>query len=118
VNVEAFGRTPVEAHLFGVVPIGTNEGGHLETIRHGIDGFLVRRNDVAQLAYAITMVLRNNGLREKMADAGRNNTDRFNSRKSLAKLETFYRKVLKEPRILELLEVLPVETKFWSSDDG
>lgn len=35
VNVEAFGRTPVEAHLLGVVPIGTNEGGHLETIRHG-----------------------------------------------------------------------------------
>lgn len=118
VNVEAFGRTPVEAHLLGVVPIGTNEGGHLETIRHGIDGFLVERNNVTQLVAAITAVLRDDGLREEMANAGRNNTHHFDSRKLLAKLETFYRKVLEKPRIVEPFEVLPVETSFWLSDDG
>lgn len=108
VNVEAFGRTPVEAHLLGVVPIGTNEGGHVETIRHGIDGFLVDRNNVTQLADAITAVLRDDGLREKMANAGRNNTDRFDSKKLIVKLETFYRKILQKPRISESFEVLPI----------
>jgi glycosyltransferase involved in cell wall biosynthesis len=112
VNVEAFGRTPVEAHLLGVVPIGTNEGGHVETIRHGIDGFLVERNNVTQLVDAITAVLCDDGLREKMAKAGRDNTDRFDSRKLIIKLEDFYREVLEKPRILEPFEVLPIETSF------
>jgi glycosyltransferase involved in cell wall biosynthesis len=116
VNVEAFGRTPVEAHLLGVVPIGTNEGGHVETIRHGIDGFLVERNNVTQLVDAITAVLCDDGLREKMAKAGRDNTDRFDSRKLIIKLEDFYREVLEKPRILEPFEVLPIETSFWLSD--
>jgi glycosyltransferase involved in cell wall biosynthesis len=112
VNVEAFGRTPVEAHMLGVVPIATNEGGHVETIRHGIDGFLVERNNVTQLVDAITAVLHDDRLRERMANAGRKNTDRFDSRKLLTKLEAFYEKMLDRPRTLEPFEVLPVETRF------
>ena len=117
VSVEVFGRTPVEAHLLGVVPIGTNEGGHVETIRHGIDGFLVERNDVIQLAREVSTVLRDDNLREKIANAGRSNTDHFDTRKLLVKLETFYRKVFEKPRILEPLEILPVGAGCWLSDD-
>jgi glycosyltransferase involved in cell wall biosynthesis len=109
VNVEAFGRTPVEAHLLGVVPIATGEGGHLETIRHGIDGFLVKRNNVAQLADAITTVLRNDHLRRKLAQAGAGNVHLFDSRQSVTKLEHFYREVLWAPRVLTAQEI--------SSDD-
>jgi glycosyltransferase involved in cell wall biosynthesis len=112
VNIEAFGRTPVEAHLLGVVPIATSDGGHLETIRHGIDGFLIERNNVTQLIDTVTTVLRDDRLREKMANAGRGNTHQFDSRKLIVQLEGFYRKVLGKPRLLALHEIVPVDKIF------
>jgi glycosyltransferase involved in cell wall biosynthesis len=84
----------------------------VETVRHGVDGFLIGRNNVTQLVDAITAVLHDDGLRERMANAGRNNADSFDSRKLLSKLEAFHQKVLEKPRTLEPCEIFPIEISF------
>jgi glycosyltransferase involved in cell wall biosynthesis len=50
---EGFGIVYLEAMGFGVVPIGTTEGGASEVIEDGQNGFLVRPGDAAALAAII-----------------------------------------------------------------
>lgn len=51
--VEAFGMVAIEALACGVPVISYNIGGPSEIIKHGINGFLVKPNDIDKLADAI-----------------------------------------------------------------
>jgi glycosyltransferase involved in cell wall biosynthesis len=50
---EGFGIVYLEAMGFGVVPVGSTEGGASEVIEDGKSGFLVRPGDAARLAEVI-----------------------------------------------------------------
>ncbi len=59
---EGFGIVYLEAMGFGVVPIGSTEGGASEVIEDGRSGFLVRPGDAAALAAVIQRLCANRGL--------------------------------------------------------
>jgi glycosyltransferase involved in cell wall biosynthesis len=69
--VEAFGMPLVEAMASSLPVVATRTGGMVEIVDDGYTGFLVDRGDVAQLANAISRLLRERDLRRSMGAAGR-----------------------------------------------
>ena len=54
---EGFGRVVIEAQAMGRVVIGTDHGGAVETIEHGVTGFRVKPDDAAALATGLDAAL-------------------------------------------------------------
>ncbi len=71
---EGFGIVYLEAMGFGVVPIGSTEGGASEVIEDGRSGFLVRPGDTAALAAVIERLCAN---RELLRSCARGALRRF-----------------------------------------
>tara|TARA_Y100001960_G_scaffold237571_1_gene250358 strand:- start:523 stop:1635 length:1113 start_codon:yes stop_codon:yes gene_type:complete len=57
VTPEAFGRTPLEAQALEKIVIATNQGGHLETVKHAETGYLVQHDNLQDWADKITMAI-------------------------------------------------------------
>jgi len=74
---EEFSLTPVEAMAGGCVPIAWNESGPAETIKNGVDGFLVSPYDLAQMAGMISTLLRDREMQEHMGMRGREKAGSF-----------------------------------------
>ncbi|MGD2111125.1 MAG: glycosyltransferase family 4 protein [Phycisphaerae bacterium] len=75
---EPFGMPNIEAMACGVPVIATAGGGIPELVEHGRSGLLVERNNVAELADAMTTLLDDENLRDSMGRAGRARvTERF-----------------------------------------
>lgn len=70
-DFESFGIANLEALACGKPVVSTNRGGPLETLRQGETGFLLDPGDIAGFAQAVTRLLRDKDLREKMGRAGR-----------------------------------------------
>ena len=68
---EPFGRVTVEAMLCGRPVVGTAHGGTTELVHEGVHGFLVEPDNPAQLASAISLLLADPELRQRMGKAGR-----------------------------------------------
>ena len=76
---ENFGFTQVEAMSAGLPVVGTNWGGLKDTIRNGVNGYLIDtwmtdwgvRADAGQLLQACERLLRSGALRMRMAQASR-----------------------------------------------
>jgi glycogen synthase len=68
---EERGRVLLEAMAAGTPVVGTRTGGIPETVRDGVNGFLVPPHDVAALACAIERILRDATLAAAMGAAGR-----------------------------------------------
>jgi glycosyltransferase involved in cell wall biosynthesis len=68
---DSFGIVLLEAWANGVPNIGYRAGGIGFVIRDGADGVLVRCGDVAGLATALTKLSRDDGLRRRLGDCGR-----------------------------------------------
>jgi glycosyltransferase involved in cell wall biosynthesis/LmbE family N-acetylglucosaminyl deacetylase len=68
---ESFGMSLVEAMSVGCPVVATTAGGMPEIVTHGQTGLLVEPADVTSLAEAIRTLLRNDGLRRRMGEAGR-----------------------------------------------
>jgi N-acetyl-alpha-D-glucosaminyl L-malate synthase BshA len=68
---ESFGLVALEAMACGVVPLVTNRGGAGEFIQDGINGYLCDPHDVPGMAAVATKVLRDDHLRQEMAEEGR-----------------------------------------------
>lgn len=66
-----FGLTAAEALACGTPVVASAEGGHREVVRDGIDGLLVSAGDVGALAAALTSILMDEALRERLATAAR-----------------------------------------------
>jgi len=69
---EGFSNALLEAAGAGLPCISTRVGGALETIREGINGLLVSRNDHQELARALVSVARDGELRNRLSEGARN----------------------------------------------
>ena len=74
---EAFGLVGIESLAVGTPVIGSLTGGLIETIRDGVDGFLVPPDDPVSLANKLRLMLSTPALRNSMS---RNARERFLSR--------------------------------------
>ncbi len=68
---EGFGIAILEAMAFGLPAIGCRDGGAVETIRQGTNGFLLAPGDLAGLAPLLTTLHRDRGLLLRLALAAR-----------------------------------------------
>lgn len=70
-DLESFGRIFVEAMGAGLPIVAVNEGGSLELVLDGVNGFLIPLNDTAQAAAAITRLAGSPDLRNDFGRKGR-----------------------------------------------
>ncbi|SFB99464.1 Glycosyltransferase involved in cell wall bisynthesis [Flexibacter flexilis DSM 6793] len=68
---ESFGRVFVEAMAAAIPVIGLNEGGALQMVRDGYNGFLVPENDIAYICDKIKLLTEDSALRQQLGNAGR-----------------------------------------------
>ena len=68
---ESFGMSLVEALASKVPVIATRVGGMVNILEDGVTGYFVDRADVAGLADTISGLLRDEALRQRMGDTGR-----------------------------------------------
>ncbi len=77
---EGFGLTLTEAMLCRTAVIGTKSGGIVDIIDHERTGLLVDPNSSTDLAFALRWILKDDNLREKLAEAGYQKAkDKFSS---------------------------------------
>ena len=77
-DAEGFGTVFIEAAVFGTPGVGTRTGGIPEAVVDGQTGILVPQDDVEALARAISLLLTDTELRDRMAAAARERASRFN----------------------------------------
>ncbi len=88
---EAFGCTPLEAMAAGTPVVASRSGGIIETMKDGVTGFLVKKNDSQALAEAIMTLLENDALRERMGRAARQHAlEQFHWNKILTAMSNRY----------------------------
>lgn len=72
---EPFGRVVIEAMACGKPVIATSVGGIPEILTTEVNGLLVPSNDVPMLASSLTRLITDEELRQKLADAGKENAN-------------------------------------------
>jgi glycosyltransferase involved in cell wall biosynthesis len=87
---EPYGLGVVDALVAGRPVIASAHGGHLETVRHGIDGLLVPPRDVPAVVEAIRRLLDDGDLRRRLGEAGRAGGARFDPEPGHAALWAVY----------------------------
>ena len=92
---EAFGIVLLEAMGLGKPVVATHVDGIPEVINEGIDGFLVAPYDSKQLARRILDLLRDDALRNRMGQKGRQKVlDKFGIEQSVKAVEKIYLSVV------------------------
>lgn len=92
---EPFGRTVVEGMAMGVPVMATAVGGPAESLRDGVDGFLLPPRDPDAWVGPATRLLGDAGLRARMGAAGRvRAAEQFSTRVLDEQLVAHYRAVL------------------------
>lgn len=84
VKFEHFGITTVEAMAAGCVPVVIGKGGQPEIVRHGYNGFLW--NTLRELKEFTWLLIREPGLRQRMADAALKECRHYDRRHFQARL--------------------------------
>lgn len=80
-----------EASAVGTVPIATRHGGIPDSIEHGETGFLVPERDAAAMGDCLRRLSGDEGMRRRLAAAGRSKMEReFDNRSLVAGLEALY----------------------------
>ena len=82
---EGFGLVFLEAMVLGKPVIAGDRGGSPEVVQDGVTGFLVDPNDLATLTDRLLQLLRDEGLRKNMGDAGRRRVQQHYSFESFCK---------------------------------
>lgn len=97
ITPEAFGRTPLEAQALEKIVIATNQGGHLETVKHGETGYHVQFDNLDDWAEQIKLAV--NLPAEKRAEMGKVAKEWVHSKYTLEKMceseVAMYKQVLK-----------------------
>lgn len=86
---ECFPLVLLEAMQLRLPLVSSNEGGIPDIVQHGVNGFVVERNDVMTLANALEQLITNPALRQQMGEAG------YARYKELYTLEAFERRFVK-----------------------
>lgn len=95
---EGFGLVVVEALMHGKPVVASRHGGLTEIVTEGETGFLVSPEDPAMLADRLLVLIRNESLRRRMGDRGKEVAlERFTSVRMVADLEQSYCEVVKAP---------------------
>ena len=79
---EDFGLTPVEAALFGCPTIAFNQGGYVETIIDGINGNLIAKNAINEMAKKLNSISRDRFDRSLIVESA----TRFSLEKHIAQI--------------------------------
>lgn len=74
---DCFPLVILEAMQWGLPIVTTHEGGIPDIIQDGVSGILAERHNPYSLADCIKKLMDNQGLREKMGEAGRNRLEEF-----------------------------------------
>ena len=86
----------LEAMATGLPVLATRHGGIPEAVTSGQDGLLVAENDAAALSEALSTITGDPALYEKFSrNAAESVREKFEQSRSIAKLEGFYRELLK-----------------------
>ena len=91
---EPFGRVMIEAWACGLPVVATNAGGPAELIRHGIDGLLVPVDAPERLSDAITYLLEDSSLSNRLTAAAAERTAKFSLEKHVEHMLRIYRALL------------------------
>jgi glycosyltransferase involved in cell wall biosynthesis len=95
IEPEPFGRVIIEGMACARPVVAANRGGPLETVRDGVDGFLVDPLNIEQFAHGLVALARSGALRARMGSAAtlRARQD-FSVEASAARVLDVYEKVL------------------------
>jgi glycosyltransferase involved in cell wall biosynthesis len=92
---EGMGRVLLEAMVLGKPVVATRVGGIVDVVDEGINGMLVPPGDVGALAEAISRLLLDESLRQKMGEAAKEKIDaRFSASNMVKKIDRIYRELL------------------------
>ncbi|MBI5788269.1 MAG: glycosyltransferase family 4 protein [Candidatus Schekmanbacteria bacterium] len=91
---EGMGRVLVEAMSMGKPIVATAVGGVPELIKHEQNGILVPPKDAQALACAVTRLLKNPELADKIASNTKRDVDQYSAQKMLEKIEGLYEQML------------------------
>jgi phosphatidylinositol alpha-1,6-mannosyltransferase len=90
-DVETFGIVYLEANAYGKPVVAGDSGGVRDAVADGINGFLVDVEDYIAVAERLARLLKDQSLREKMAEAGRKRiAEQFNWATITTRLENFW----------------------------
>lgn len=96
---ESYDLAVVEALTAGRPVVASRLGGHLETVRHGVDGLLVPAGDVGSLAEAVGSLLGDPLRRATMAAAAWRDRGRFAPEPGVAAIEALYAELQATPAL-------------------
>jgi len=91
---ESFGLTALEAMACGVPVLGTNSGGIVEVVEHGVTGYLADVGDIDSMALYAIEILTDDASAESMGQKGRERARLFDKSKVVAQYEALYTEVL------------------------
>lgn len=87
---EPFGQVVIEAMAAELPVVAAAEGGPAEVVRDGWNGLLVPPGDIESLAAALTTLVREPALREKLAHNGRATAEFYTPEATVAALRDIY----------------------------
>jgi len=70
-EIEAFPKTPLEGMAYGSPVIAHSVGGIVESITHGVNGFLVKKNDVDAFVRHIEQLMKDSDLKRSIINEGK-----------------------------------------------
>jgi glycosyltransferase involved in cell wall biosynthesis len=107
IEPEPFGLVLIEAMASGIPVVASPLGAPPEIVREGVDGFLRTPTDSEAVAEAVTTLLRDPGLRQRMGSAGQARVaERHDPVRYAARMAEVYREAVAAP--LDAQEVRPM----------
>jgi len=95
---ESFGLVLIEAMRHGIPVIACDVGGMREIISDGVDGYLVKVEDTAQLAGRLRLLVENQGVRRQVGDSGKQTYEsRFTAGKMAESIEKMFSSLTEGP---------------------
>jgi N-acetyl-alpha-D-glucosaminyl L-malate synthase BshA len=95
---ESFGLTPLEAMACGVPVLGTNSGGIVEVVEHGVCGYLAEVGDIDTMALYAIEILTDTAKADEMGRHGREHAlSTFSRDRIVGEYESLYDSLVNSP---------------------